>query len=72
MAGMQLRGGNRKSKSRDVTLNLDSLGIEAMQSHRWQRIASIPDSVFETRIAAFKPAKSPATAIHLIMRGPER
>ena len=42
LAKMESQGGDRKSKSRDVTLipSLDDLGVTKMQSHRWQREAT--------------------------------
>jgi hypothetical protein len=42
LAEMENQGGDRKSKSRDVTLipSLDELGVTKMQSHRWQREAT--------------------------------
>jgi hypothetical protein len=37
------RGGDRKSKFHDGTLiSLSDLGVEKMQSHRWQAIAGVP------------------------------
>lgn len=49
------RGGDRKSKLHDATLNnsvkLEDIGIEKTQSSRWQSIASIPEDKFEHFIA---------------------
>ena len=48
LAGMAVKGERargRKKESRDVTLS--GLGISRMQSHRWQRVAGIPDSGLE-------------------------
>lgn len=43
LAEMELQGGDRKSKSRDVTLNLSDIGITKMQSSRWQLAAKLPE-----------------------------
>lgn len=39
---------------RDETPTYDDLGIEKMQAHRWQMVASVPDEVFEEHIAETK------------------
>src|SRR5437762_407043 len=46
----QGRGGNRKSRSHDVTVKLGDLGIAKMQSQRWQSISGLTDRVFEDHI----------------------
>jgi hypothetical protein len=38
-------GGDQKSKLHDVTLK--TIGIEKIESQRWQRIAGIPEERFE-------------------------
>jgi hypothetical protein len=42
----ETRGGNRKSNSHDVSLKktLADMGIEYMQSSRWQKVSAIPES----------------------------
>lgn len=50
---LHLPGGDRRSKESKlhaVTLNLEDMGIQRIQSHRWQQIASVPDDVFEDYI----------------------
>ena len=37
------RGGDRKSKSHDVTLKLEDIGIEKMQSSRAQKLARVDE-----------------------------
>jgi hypothetical protein len=46
LAGLKLRGGNRKSNSHDESLKLEDLGIDHNQSARWQREAAVPETVF--------------------------
>src|SRR5262249_55073515 len=36
------------------TIGLEEVGIERTQSHRWQQIAALPSSAFETYIAETK------------------
>lgn len=48
----KLRGGDRKSKLHDVSLKLADLGVTHQQSARWQKAASVPDSVFEKYVAS--------------------
>ena len=49
------KGGDRKSQSQAVTLR--DLGIERMQSSRWQQEAEVPDDEFEAYIERTKAAK---------------
>jgi hypothetical protein len=44
------RGGDRKSKSKSHDVTLKDAGVSKMQSHRWQRIASVPTPTFEAHI----------------------
>ena len=46
LAELPLRGGDRKSNSRDESLKLRDLGIDHNQSARWQLTAQIPESTF--------------------------
>jgi hypothetical protein len=50
MENREKRGGDRKSKSHDVTLKLDDIGITKMQSSRWQEEAKVPEEKFEAWI----------------------
>jgi N6-adenosine-specific RNA methylase IME4 len=48
----EMRGGDRKSKSRDGTLiRLDDLGVTKKQSQAWQQLAGLSLKDFEERVA---------------------
>jgi len=47
LAGLALRGGDRKSNNRSECLKLEDLGISQNQSTRWQLQARLPDGEFE-------------------------
>lgn len=45
---------------------LSELGIEKTQSHRWQRIASVPEDVFEAHVTETKDAKKELTSASVL------
>lgn len=51
LAECKLRGGDRRSKSRDATLKLTDFGITRQQSFCWQLEASLPDADFERYVS---------------------
>lgn len=59
-------GGRPEKPLHDATVivkpTLDNLGIERTQSHRWQRIADIPNDTFETFIEEQKEQGEVTTA----------
>ena len=70
---MEKRGGGdairTKTRSQDVTKlppTLADLGIEKMQSHRWQKVASLPVDVFEKEIAETKAAQQELTTSRIL------
>lgn len=67
-------GRGRKEKSHDVTF-LSDLGIERMQSSRFQKIAQLPEDDFEAWIAACRDAgeeMTQAAALRLASSGVEK
>jgi site-specific DNA-methyltransferase (adenine-specific) len=62
-------GGRRKTDCSVQTVRpdtLEQLGIEPTQSHRWQRIASLPEKTFETRIAEVQDAGLELTSSDIV------
>jgi hypothetical protein len=54
-------GGDRRSASRSREVSLKLLGINRMQSSRWQRTASLPESIFEAYIRETKERQEEIT-----------
>jgi N6-adenosine-specific RNA methylase IME4 len=50
----ETRGGDRRSKSSDVTLKLADLGVSKTESSQWQALARLDAERFEVRVAAMK------------------
>lgn len=59
-------GGNRRSKSNDATLKTIPDGITRDNSSRWQRIATLPEPVFEQELATIKEAGDEITTNHFL------
>src|SRR3990167_6139697 len=50
----------------DETIGLKELGIERIQSHRWQAVASLPEKEFEKHIEEVKKSNEELTTIGVI------
>jgi len=61
--GIGEHGGNRKSSD---NVSLESMGVTNKQSSRWQRVASIPDEVFEAEVAKKQEEGKPLTQAGLL------
>jgi hypothetical protein len=49
--------GERAGSGKELQLvTLKGLGVERIESHRWQRVAGLDDETFETLIVARRPA----------------
>ena len=57
--GKGVHGGDRKSS---FIVSLDDLGVSRNESHRWQRLAAIPDEQFEEHIAEKRDSEEITTA----------
>ena len=67
MLGEQIQwGGDRKSSLHDAILKLDDLGIEPTASHRWQKLAEIPEKDFREFIADYQEAEDEITTAALV------
>lgn len=66
LAKMGLRGGDRKSNSHDASLKLSEVGISYSQSHRWQKLASVPEKSFESHLVAIHAAGKELTSASVV------
>lgn len=51
LAEMDLRGGDRRSRSKGQRVTLNRLGVEPKESERWQAMAKIPEKKREQYMA---------------------
>lgn len=74
LASLRLRGGDRRSKRRSVSLKLQDLGITRHQSKRWQQLASVsePDFSEYLRVANAAGREVTSAAVHRIARSARR
>jgi phage N-6-adenine-methyltransferase len=66
--GERHKGDGRKERSQPVTVKLADLGVDKMQSSRWQRLASLPPDEREIKIERAKQKQRAAldnTAVHV-------
>ena len=66
LAGLRLRGGNRRSPGKTRNASLKGLGVSPSQSARWQRVAAIPEFVFEQYVRKATEQHKELTAAGLI------
>jgi len=66
LSQLKLRGGDRKSKAHDESLNLNTLGINRNQSYRWQLEAKVPEKLFEQYLTRTSEARKEITAQGLL------
>lgn len=64
----ELLAGMEKSSNRFSGSTLEPLGIEKHQSHRWQRIATLPEPAFEDFIETTKAAEKELTTAGALSR----
>jgi len=63
------RGGDRKSKSHDATLNLPDMGITKSQSSRWQSEAVVPEETFREWVKSVRDKNESLYSGHLVKLG---
>ena len=70
LAGLRLRGGDRRTSKGRRRATLEDLGISAGESKRWQLLASVPDDAFEQCVADSSDLRQQITAaaIHRLAR----
>lgn len=66
LAGLRLRGGDRKSNGRGDRLMLSDLGISQNQSKRWQKEAAIAEHVFQRYIRTANQSGKEVTTAGLL------
>lgn len=66
LAKMALNGGDRKSQLHDARVKLDDLDVKCVQSHRWQRLASLPKSEFEHHLITQRAAEKELTTSYFL------
>ena len=62
----KLHGARTPTELQDVTPSLKDLGIERIQSHRWQAVASLPEKEFEKHIAEVRKSNEELTTVGVI------
>lgn len=66
LAKLALHGGDRRSRSHDVILKLQDIGITASQSYRWQQEAAIPERDFGQFLKSAQDSGHELTAAGLL------
>ncbi len=66
LRSMPLKGGDRKSSTHHMRETLETMGISQNESTRWQKIASVPEDVFERLVADAMQEKIELTSASLM------
>lgn len=59
-------GGRPKNGSIVEPFSLDTIGVSKKQSHRWQRISSLADDLFEAELDDFRDSQKEITTSHFL------
>ena len=66
LRSMALRGGDRKTNTRQARLSLRDLGITNNESTRWQKLATVPEHEFSNFVIAAQTAGVEITSASLL------
>jgi hypothetical protein len=66
----QMPGGNRRSSSDDPRMKLDDYGISYDQSSQWQKLAAVPEDLFEQALAEPNPSTTAIIMRHEVAERP--
>lgn len=73
LAAMEKHKGGNPNRSHNVTgsSTLKDMGVEKMQSHRWQLESHLPDEAFEEHVARTKKAEQKLTSVSVQRKAKE-
>ncbi len=70
LAEMELHGGDRRGESSSQRESLKNLGIDHNQSHRWQRMAGIPEPDFDAHVERTQATEKELTTAGVLVPSP--